>query len=96
MCCHFAHFQTYRGPKAFQRHFAEWRHAHGMRCLGIPNTAHFANVTSIEDAVALWQKLKQTKEQERWKPEQEEEFEDSLGNVIPKKTFEDLKRQGLL
>ena len=67
-----------------------------MRCLGIPNTAHFANVTSIEDAVALWQKLKNNKEQERWKPEQEEEFEDSLGNVIPKKTFEDLKRQGLL
>ena len=28
----------------------EWRHAHGMRCLGIPNTAHFANVTSIKDA----------------------------------------------
>uniref|UniRef100_A0A3P8VPC0 Splicing factor 3a, subunit 3 n=1 Tax=Cynoglossus semilaevis TaxID=244447 RepID=A0A3P8VPC0_CYNSE len=43
---------TYRGPKAFQRHFAEWRHAHGMRCLGIPNTAHFANVTQIEDAVS--------------------------------------------
>ena len=20
---------TYKGPKAFQRHFAEWRHAHG-------------------------------------------------------------------
>ena len=32
--------------------FQEWRHAHGMRCLGIPNTAHFANVTLIEDAVA--------------------------------------------
>jgi len=30
----------------------EWRHAHGMRCLGIPNTAHFANVTQIEDALA--------------------------------------------
>lgn len=43
---------TYKGPKAFQRHFAEWRHAHGMRCLGIPNTAHFANVTQIEDALA--------------------------------------------
>lgn len=43
---------TYKGPKAFQRHFAEWRHAHGMRCLGIPNTAHFANVTQIEDAIA--------------------------------------------
>lgn len=42
---------TYKGPKAFQRHFSEWRHAHGMRCLGIPNTAHFANVTQIEDAI---------------------------------------------
>ena len=30
----------------------EWRHAHGMRCLGIPNTAHFANVTLIEDALS--------------------------------------------
>ncbi|XP_054258220.1 splicing factor 3A subunit 3 [Macrosteles quadrilineatus] len=87
---------TYKGPKAFQRHFAEWRHAHGMRCLGIPNTAHFANVTQIEDALALWEKLKVQKQEERWQPEQEEEFEDSLGNVVNRKTFEDLKRQGLL
>lgn len=87
---------TYKGPKAFQRHFAEWRHAHGMRCLGIPNTAHFANVTQIEDAMALWEKLKQQKQDEAWKPDQEEEFEDSQGNVVNKKIFEDLKRQGLL
>jgi len=87
---------TYKGPKAFQRHFAEWRHAHGMRCLGIPNTAHFANVTQIEDALALWEKLKGQKTAERWLPEQEEEYEDSMGNVVNRKTFEDLKRQGLL
>ncbi|XP_028317381.1 splicing factor 3A subunit 3 isoform X2 [Gouania willdenowi] len=87
---------TYRGPKAFQRHFAEWRHAHGMRCLGIPNTAHFANVTQIEDAVALWAKLKSQKALERWQPDTEEEYEDSIGNVVNKKTYEDLKRQGLL
>jgi splicing factor 3A subunit 3 len=87
---------TYKGPKAFQRHFAEWRHAHGMRCLGIPNTAHFANVTQIEDAITLWEKIKTQKHTERWVPEQEEEFEDSLGNVVTKKTYEDLKRQGLL
>lgn len=110
---------TYKGPKAFQRHFAEWRHAHGMRCLGIPNTAHFANVTQIEDAIAceweewwvfqrvtiitnallsiaVWDKLKSQKQQERWLPDQEEEYEDSLGNVVNRKTFEDLKRQGLL
>jgi len=94
--CEICGNHVYRGPKAFQRHFAEWRHAHGMRCLGIPNTAHFANVTLIEDAVALWQKIKSSKECERWKPDMEEEFEDSSGNVVTKKTFEDLKRQGLL
>ena len=87
---------TEKGPKAFQRHFAEWRHAHGMRCLGIPNTAHFANVTQIEDAMALWEKLKQQKSEEAFKPDQEEEFEDSQGNVVNKKIYEDLKRQGLL
>ncbi|CAB3377359.1 Hypothetical predicted protein [Cloeon dipterum] len=87
---------VYKGPKAFQRHFAEWRHAHGMRCLGIPNTAHFANVTQIEDALQLWERLKLQKHMERWQPEAEEEYEDSLGNVVNKKTYEDLKRQGLL
>lgn len=94
--CEICGNQTYRGPKAFQRHFAEWRHAHGMRCLGIPNTAHFANVTSIADARALWQRIKGTKEGERWRPDAEEEYEDSSGNVVNKKIFEDLKRQGLL
>nr|CAG4647766.1 EOG090X03G1 [Moina brachiata] len=87
---------TYKGPKAFQRHFAEWRHAHGMRCLGIPNTAHFANVTKIEDAISLWTKLRSQKTSERFVADQEEEYEDSMGNVIPKKTYEDLRRQGLL
>ena len=27
----------------------EWRHAFGMRCLKIPNTAHFKEITKIED-----------------------------------------------
>lgn len=67
-----------------------------MRCLGIPNTAHFANVTLIEDALALWSKIKTNKESERWKPDTEEEFEDTTGNVFNKKTYDDLKRQGLL
>jgi len=94
--CEICGNQTYKGPKQFQRHFAEWRHAHGMRCLGIPNTAHFANVTQIKDAMALWEKLKVQKQEEAWRPEMEEEFEDSKGNVVNKKTYEDLKRQGLL
>lgn len=47
-------------------------------------------------SILVWEKLKSQKQGERWIPEQEEEFEDSLGNVVNKKTFEDLKRQGLL
>lgn len=87
---------TYKGPKTFQRHFSEWRHANGMRCLGIPNTAHFANITRIQDAISLWDKIKNEKKQNEFQPSVEEEFEDSQGNVVTKKTYEDLKRQGLL
>ena len=94
--CEICGNQNYRGPKAFQRHFSEWRHAHGMRCLGIPNTAHFANVTNINDALSLWNKIKQAKSQERWNPEQDEECEDRDGHVISKRTYNDLMRQGLL
>jgi len=87
---------TYRGPKAFQRHFNEWRHASGMRRLGIPNTTHFHNVKLIADAQALWKKLQSAKEVIAFKAADEEEYEDSQGNVVNKKTYEDLKRQGLL
>jgi len=64
--------------------------------LGIPNTAHFANITKIADAIELWQKLRDQKEVQRFRPEVEEEYEDSQGNVVNKRTYEDLKRQGLL
>ncbi|VIO94010.1 conserved hypothetical protein,hypothetical protein [Brugia malayi] len=94
--CEICGNQVYKGPKAFQRHFNEWRHSHGMRCLGIPNTAHFANITKISDAVELWGKIRRQKESLKWNPEHDEEFEDSAGNVVNKRTFEDLKRQGLL
>lgn len=46
--------------------------------------------------ILVWDKLKGQKSAERWMPEHEEEYEDSMGNVVNKKTYEDLKRQGLL
>lgn len=87
---------SYWGRRAFDRHFQEWRHAHGMRCLKIPNTKHFHDITLIEDAINLYEKLKDTLETDEWDPGQEEEFEDSEGNVLKKRVFEDLARQGLL
>ncbi|CAG8521150.1 9836_t:CDS:2, partial [Dentiscutata heterogama] len=71
---------VYMGRKAFDRHFQEWRHAHGMRCLGIPNTRHFHEITLIEDAYALWEKLKSSGKTDEFKPDTMEEFEDQDGN----------------
>ncbi|KAJ1653464.1 Pre-mRNA-splicing factor sap61 [Dispira simplex] len=94
--CEICGNQVYRGHKAFDKHFQEWRHAHGLRCLGIPNNRQFYGITSIADAQALWDKIKGQKQADEVQQEKLEEYEDSAGNVFNKKTFEDLKRQGLL
>ncbi|KAL6184061.1 hypothetical protein ACLB2K_045467 [Fragaria x ananassa] len=44
--CEICGNQSYWGRRAFERHFKEWRHQHGMRCLGIPNTKNFHEITS--------------------------------------------------
>lgn len=41
---------SYKGRRDFDRHFQEWKHAAGMRALGIPNTKHFHDITRIADA----------------------------------------------
>jgi splicing factor 3A subunit 3 len=87
---------TYRGRRAFDLHFQEWRHAHGMRCLGIPNSKHFHDISGIQDAIDLFAKLKSAAGSEKWDPEYQEEFEDSEGNVLNSKMYHDLARQGLL
>ena len=48
----------YRGPLAFERHFSGWRHAVGLRALGIPGSYHFKDIASIKGAQALWAKLR--------------------------------------
>lgn len=88
--------QSYWGRRAFDKHFQEWRHAHGMRCLGVPNTKHFHDITLIEDVLALHNKIKGTLKADQYIVGAEEEFEDSEGNVLNRRTYEDLARQGLL
>mmetsp|Transcript_31086 Transcript_31086/g.93179 ORF Transcript_31086/g.93179 Transcript_31086/m.93179 type:complete len:517 (-) Transcript_31086:46-1596(-) len=94
--CEICGNQTYHGRRAFDQHFNEWRHSHGMRCLRIPNTKHFHGVTKMDDAVALWEQLQEKQELEQFKAERDEEYEDSDGNVLNRATYEDLARQGLL
>ncbi|KAH7474850.1 Splicing factor SF3a60-like protein [Phytophthora ramorum] len=94
--CEICGNHSYWGRRAFDRHFQEWRHAFGMRCLKIPNTKHFHDITLMRDAIQLYEKLKDQIDTEVWNASNEEEFEDSEGNVLNKKTYEDLARQGLL
>jgi len=86
---------SYWGRRAFERHFMEWRHAFGMKCLKIPNTSHFKEITKIEDAVVLYEKLKKQADDQTFRPDQDVECEDAHGNVMSLRAFEDLQRQGL-
>lgn len=94
--CEICGSESYRGRRAFELHFAEQRHASGMKSLGIPNTKHFHGVTKLDDALELWKQLQEKLQQEQFDGSKDEEYEDSSGNVLSRKTYEDLARQGLL
>lgn len=87
---------SYWGRRAFERHFKEWRHQHGMRCLNIPNTKNFNEITSIQEAKDLWERIQERQGLIKWRPDLEEEYEDREGNIYNKKTYTDLQRQGLI
>ena len=52
-------------------------------------------MTSIEEALRLHKKILQQNYQQSFKPDYEEEFEDPDGNVLNRRTYIDMKRQGL-
>ncbi|KAJ2880795.1 Pre-mRNA-splicing factor sap61, partial [Coemansia aciculifera] len=87
---------VYRGRKAYEKHFQEARHATNMRRLGIPNTRQFHGVAAIDEAQALWERVQRDKKRDVVNVDAVEEYEDSEGNVFNKKTYFDLKRQGLI
>jgi splicing factor 3A subunit 3 len=94
--CEICGNESYRGRRDFEKHFCEMKHAHGMRCLGIPNTKHFHGITKIKDAQALWASLQENLYKDVFDSTKDEEYEDSHGNVLSRATYEDLARQGLL
>jgi splicing factor 3A subunit 3 len=94
--CEICGNQSYWGRRAFDKHFQEWRHAHGMRCLGVPNTKHFHDIIRISDVLELYKKIGQKVGGETFVGAVEEEFEDTEGNLLNRRTYEDLARQGLL
>lgn len=87
---------VYMGRRAFDKHFNEARHIYGLKCLGITNTTLFREITGIEDALKLWDKIQRDKKKEKSGGENIVQMEDAEGNVMPEKVYYDLQKQGLL
>ena len=78
---------VYMGRRAFDKHFNEARHIYGLKCLGITNTALFREITGIEDALKLWDKIQRDKKKEKSGGENVVQMEDAEGNVMPEKVY---------
>ncbi|KOH00324.1 SF3a splicing factor complex subunit PRP9 [Saccharomyces eubayanus] len=109
--CEICGNKTYNGRRTFERHFNEETHLYHLRCLGIEPSSIFKGITKIAEAQKLWnntprqpqfvtstaavpadKKLSQTK----LPVEMELEEEDEQGNVMSKKVYDELKKQGLV
>lgn len=94
--CEICGNHVYMGRKIFEKHFAEARHVHGLRCLGVVPGVLFNGITKIKDALALWEKVRRDNRLEEGRKENVVEMEDEEGNVMTEKVYNDLKKQGLL
>ncbi|KAK0383679.1 hypothetical protein NLU13_9590 [Sarocladium strictum] len=87
---------VYMGRRAFDKHFNEARHIYGLKCLGINNTSLFRDITQIEEAMKLWEKIQREQKRTTVDDGSVVQMEDGDGNVMPEKVYYDLQKQGLL
>lgn len=93
---------VYMGRRAFDKHFSEQRHIYGLKCLGITGSAAmgglslFREITGIQDALNLWEKLKKERRDKDLKDDGVVQMEDGEGNVMPERIYLDLQKQGIL
>lgn len=78
---------VYMGRRAFDKHFNEARHIYGLKCLGITNTTLFREITGIDDALKLWDKVIRDKKKDKTGGENVVQMEDADGNVMPEKVY---------
>ena len=92
---------VYMGRRAFDKHFSEARHIYGLKCLGITGAGTgglslFREITGIQDALNLWEKIKREKRDKEVKEDSVVQMEDGEGNVMPERIYLDLQKQGIL
>ncbi|CAI5020408.1 BTE_HP_G0171700.mRNA.1.CDS.1 [Saccharomyces cerevisiae] len=108
--CEICSNKVYNGRRTFERHFNEERHLYHLRCLGIEPSSVFKGITKIKEAQELWKNMqgqsqltsiaavpsKPNPSQLKVPTELELEEEDEEGNVMSKKVYDELKKQGLV
>lgn len=89
---------SFKGRMAFNKHFGSNKHQYGLKCLGVtPEYMNlFVNIDKIDEASALWIRLKRTNRIKEGDQQNAVEVEDDEGNVMSEKDYLDLKKQGLL
>lgn len=81
---------VYMGRRAFDKHFSEARHIFKLKCLGITQQTNlFREITKIDDAVRLWEKLEQDRKKEKDSRENVVQMEDAEGNVMPERIYQE-------
>ncbi|KAJ6782722.1 hypothetical protein PWT90_04992 [Aphanocladium album] len=96
LTCEICGNYVYMGRRSFDKHFNEARHIYGLKCLGITNTALFRDITGIDEALKLWEKIQKTEKKAKVDEGSLVQMEDGEGNVMPEKVYYDLQKQGLL
>ncbi|KAG7749292.1 hypothetical protein KL912_001293 [Ogataea haglerorum] len=87
----------FKGKEIFQSHFTEPRHLHGLKMLGIMEEFNaFRDLNKIEDVLELSNFLEKKKRNAAQYKDDGVEVEDEEGNVMSKKVYDQLKKQGLL
>lgn len=89
---------SFKGRLAFDKHFGSNKHQYGLKCLGVTQEYMklFVNIDKIEEASALWVRLKKASRIKQGDQLNAVEVEDNEGNVMSEKDYLDLKKQGLL
>ncbi|CCE61176.1 hypothetical protein TPHA_0A00910 [Tetrapisispora phaffii CBS 4417] len=103
--CEICGNKEYQGRKAYENHFSELTHTSHLYFLGIQYSKAFKGITSIAEAKSLWSSMHASNgsaasfsNQNNTKLAMTEdiEVEDSEGNVMSKKIYDELKKQNLV
>jgi len=85
-----------RGEQAFQRHFRHAQHRAALAALGLTLTPALAGLTTEADVRAVAAQEKEREREGTFDPLADAQVEDEQGNVMTRRTYLDLQRQGVM